>query len=64
MIKEKRELVLVPRETPLNALHLKNMTKLNGIELKGNETFDELLRKGKKKKDNSKKGDIFLDCRI
>tara|TARA_R100000353_G_scaffold23743_1_gene20595 strand:+ start:22 stop:210 length:189 start_codon:yes stop_codon:yes gene_type:complete len=39
------------------------MTKLNGIELRGNETFDELLRIGKKKKDNSKKGDIFLDCR-
>ena len=55
------------------------MTKLNGIELKGNETFDEVLRIGKKKKDNSKrcptafkgrpkkdnskKGDIFLNCR-
>tara|TARA_R100001079_G_scaffold86282_1_gene49225 strand:+ start:348 stop:536 length:189 start_codon:yes stop_codon:yes gene_type:complete len=39
------------------------MTKLNGTELKGNETFDELLRIGKKKKDNSKKGDIFFNCR-
>ena len=34
MIKEKRELVLVPRETPLNALHLKNMTKLAQLGVK------------------------------
>ena len=43
------------------------MTILNGIKLKGNETFTELLEIGKKKKrpkkDNSKKGDIFLNCR-
>ena len=55
------------------------MTKLNGTELRGDETFEELLKIGKKKKDNSKrcptafkgrpkkdnskKGDIFLDCR-
>ena len=34
MIKEKRELVLVPRETPLNALHLKNMAKLAQLGVK------------------------------
>ena len=34
MIKEKRELVLVPRETPLNALHLKNMAKLAELGVK------------------------------
>tara|TARA_Y100001970_G_scaffold139273_1_gene171383 strand:+ start:9386 stop:9979 length:594 start_codon:yes stop_codon:yes gene_type:complete len=34
MIKEKRELVLVPRETPLNALHLKNMAKLAKLGVK------------------------------
>mgnify|MGYP003139762036 FL=1 len=43
------------------------MTILNGIKLKGNETFTELLEIGKKKKrtkkDNSKKGDIFINCR-
>tara|TARA_R100000388_G_C7097152_1_gene90395 strand:+ start:48 stop:176 length:129 start_codon:yes stop_codon:yes gene_type:complete len=35
------------------------MTKLNGTELRGNETFDELLRIGKKKKTIQKRG-IFL----
>lgn len=43
------------------------MTKLNGVELRGNETFTELLeiskRKKTPKKDNSKKGDIFVNCR-
>jgi len=42
------------------------MTILNGVKLKGNETFTELLEIGKKKKhkkDNSKKGDIFVNCR-
>ncbi len=29
MIKERRRLVLVPRETPLSATHLKNMTELS-----------------------------------
>jgi 4-hydroxy-3-polyprenylbenzoate decarboxylase len=28
MIKEKRKLILVPRETPLSAIHLENMVKL------------------------------------
>ena len=43
------------------------MTYLNGVKLRGNETFQELLEIGKKKKrrkkDNSKKGDIFVNCR-
>ena len=42
------------------------MTILNGVKLKANETFTELLEIGKKKKhkkDNSKKGDIFVNCR-
>ncbi len=42
------------------------MTILNGVKLKGNETFTELLEIGKKKKhkkDTSKKGDIFVNCR-
>jgi len=42
------------------------MTILNGVKLKGNETFTKLLEIGKKKKykkDNSKKGDIFVNCR-
>ena len=43
------------------------MTILNGIKLRGNETFSELLEIGKKKKrrkkDNSNKGDIFINCR-
>lgn len=28
MLKEQRKLILVPRETPLNAVHLENLTKL------------------------------------
>lgn len=31
MIKEKRSLVLIPRETPLSAIHLENMLKLSRI---------------------------------
>lgn len=31
MIKEKRPLVLIPRETPLSAIHLENMLKLSRI---------------------------------
>ena len=41
------------------------MTILNGIKLKGNETFTELLEIGKKKKTQKgqfKKGDIFINC--
>ncbi|AUM64812.1 aromatic acid decarboxylase [Brevibacillus laterosporus] len=34
MIKEGRKLVLVPRETPFNALHLENMLKLSRIGVK------------------------------
>ena len=43
------------------------MTYLYGVKLRGNETFTELLKIGKKKKrrkkDNSKKGDSFVNCR-
>jgi 4-hydroxy-3-polyprenylbenzoate decarboxylase len=31
MMKERRKLVLVPRETPLSTLHLKNMTELSQL---------------------------------
>lgn len=31
MLKEKRRLVLVPRETPLSTVHLKNMTELSQL---------------------------------
>jgi len=34
MIKENRELILVPRETPLSALHLNNMAKLANLGVK------------------------------
>ncbi len=31
-IKEKRKLILVPRESPLNTIHLENLTKLSRLE--------------------------------
>lgn len=31
MIKERRKLVIVPRETPLSTIHLKNMVELSGM---------------------------------
>lgn len=33
MIKEKRRLILVPRETPLSSLHLKNMIVLSDLDV-------------------------------
>ena len=43
------------------------MTILNGVKLRGDETFTELLKIGKKKKrrkkDNSKRGESFINCR-
>lgn len=33
MIKEKRKLILVPRETPLSSLHLKNMIALSDLNV-------------------------------
>jgi 4-hydroxy-3-polyprenylbenzoate decarboxylase len=31
MLKEQRKLILVPRETPLSAIHLENLTKLSKL---------------------------------
>ncbi|WP_435925740.1 UbiX family flavin prenyltransferase [Paenibacillus sp. DYY-L-2] len=54
MLKEARPLVLVPRETPLHAIHLENMLKLSRLGVRmipampafyfGPETIDDLVR--------------------
>jgi len=42
-LKERRKLVVVPRETPLSSIHLENLLRLRSLQASGSATLLELL---------------------